>query len=144
MSEMTAGVFARRSRLSPKALRLYAANGVLVPETVDEVTGYKLYSEDRLRDARVVRMLRRLDMPLALVAEVLVELAAQSGHREAYTTITKAQVRFPDILSAYDAVETWVSQNGHTITGSPREVYFGDFETAAPDDPCVDIAFVIA
>lgn len=61
---LMAGVFAARSRLSPKALRLYAANGVLVPSQVDVSNGYRLYHESQLRDARLVRMLRRAGMPL--------------------------------------------------------------------------------
>ena len=267
---LTIGVFARRSRLSPKALRLYEANGVLVPASVDDITGYRRYAERQLADARFVRMLRHLDMPLAQVAVVVAaprqqrdalvreywsgvearytrqralaahldntllegkdeypmaevttreipeqlvlteqthvtaeklpgwigqalwrqheQVAAVGGpagvplviyhgevsedsdgpveactpvdparvgeitgptriepaHREAYLTITKAQVRFPDILSAYDAVESWIARNGHTIVGSPREVYFADFASAEADDPVVDIAFLIA
>ena len=38
---LTIGVFARRSRLSPKALRLYERRGVLVPAHVDEDSGYR-------------------------------------------------------------------------------------------------------
>jgi DNA-binding transcriptional MerR regulator len=68
----------------------------------------------------------------------------EPAHREAYTRIRKAQVEYPQILSAYDAVEQWISQHGKTITGSPREVYFGDFMNAGPDDEVVDIAFPIA
>jgi hypothetical protein len=67
----------------------------------------------------------------------------EPAHREAYVRITKAQVRFPEILSAYDAVESWVRQHGEQLSGSPREVYFVDFDAAAPDDEAVDIAFPI-
>lgn len=267
---LTIGVFARRSRLSVKALRLYEGNGILRPESVDELNGYRRYGESQLRDARLVRLLRRLDMPLTQVAQVLsapreqrTELVhqywsavehrvAQQGqvagllqnvlsggkesypmyeiktrevpeqtilteqrhvtaehlpawigeagerqqealvkvggpfgpslviyhgdvnedsdgpaevcsplpadvaasldfpsrvepaHREAYTTITKAQVRFPDIVSAYDAVENWITQKGEQISGSCREVYFTDFMAAADDDEVCDIAFPIA
>lgn len=269
-TSMTIGVFARRSRLSPKALRLYESNGILVPARVDEFSGYRRYDEQQLRDARTVRMLRRLDMPLNQVARLMsaprdrrgelleqywsaveVRIARQRslaahalatlsegkesypmyeisirdvpeqtvlteqrhllapelphwigaaldrqqsaasatggaiaapfvayhgevsedsdgpveactpidpvragevdapvrvepGHREAFTRIVKAQVVFPDILSAYDAVESWIAQNGERVVGSPREVYFADFDSAGPDDEVVDIAFVIA
>jgi len=65
------GTFARRSRLSLKALRLYAKLGVLAPAHVDPATGYRRYHEAQLGTARLVAMLRRLDMPLARVAEVV-------------------------------------------------------------------------
>jgi DNA-binding transcriptional MerR regulator len=268
--QLTIGAFSRASRLSTKALRVYEQHGILVPASVDDSNGYRRYDEMQLRDARLVRMLRRLDMPLAQVAAFLaapfadrsslldeywsgaqlriqqqqalvarlqitlsggrerypmyevtvrdvptqtvltekrrvrvaelpdwiaealgrehVEAAQLGGavgaplviyhgevnedgdgpvecvtpidaaratdatlptrdepaHREAYTRITKAQVRFPDIMSAYDAVESWIAANGKTIVGFPREVYFADFDIAGPDDECVDIAFVIA
>jgi DNA-binding transcriptional MerR regulator len=264
---LTIGAFARRSRLSPKALRLYDRLGVLRPTHVDEDSGYRRYSESQLETARLVALLRRLDMPLAQVAEVvdapeerrselvasywdsverrvasqrelvahlrirlsgseggyemyeilerdvpeqlvlteqrhvrvpelgewlpeaigrLVQTAEANGgvaapvfvvyhgevnedsdgpvevcvpvaeevdgasarrepaHREAYTRITKAQVEFPQILSAYEAVDSWIRAEGKTMTGSPREVYFRDWNTAAPTDEVCDIAFPVA
>jgi MerR family regulatory protein len=38
---MSIGEFARRSRLSPKALRLYDGLGLLPPARVDELSGYR-------------------------------------------------------------------------------------------------------
>jgi DNA-binding transcriptional MerR regulator len=71
MSLMTIGEFALRSRLSPKALRLYDQMGLLVPADTDPANGYRFYSEDQVERARTVGLLRRLDMPLQLIAEVL-------------------------------------------------------------------------
>ncbi len=268
-SWMTAGAFARRSRLSPKALRLYAANGLLVPAHVDKVNGYRNYHESQLRDARLICLLRRAEMPLALVAQILaapreerqaliddyrndversiryrrqllghlsktisggketypmleikvrkvpeqtllteqtyvnaaglpewivkaglrqiaaaepiggqvgpslviyhgevnedsdgpVEVALpvaaqladetpfatriEPAHREAYVTITRAQVRYPDILSAYDALERWITTNNEQLAGSPREIYFADPSTGDDDEFIADVAFPI-
>ena len=266
---LTIGVFARRSRLSPKALRLYDRRGLLTPAHVDEDSGYRRYRESQLETARLVALLRRLDMPLTTVAEIvaapddrraelvtsywetverrrasqrelvahlrirlsgeegsfemyeilerdvpeqvvlteqrhirvqeldewlpaaigrLVETAEANGgiaapvfvvyhgevnedsdgpvevcvpvgsdveaagtairreaaHREAYTRITKAQVEYPQILSAYEAVDSWIRSEGRTIAGSPREVYFTDFMAAAPTDEVCDIAFPVS
>jgi DNA-binding transcriptional MerR regulator len=267
---LTIGAFARKSRLSVKALRLYESHGVLEPHTVDDSSGYRRYRESQLRDVRLVRLLRRLDMPMAEVTTVLqapraaradlvrqyadaaaeraqrqsnlaqllqnvlsggkdrypmydittrdvpeqtvlteqrnvtadalprfiqeaagrqhealtpiggpfsaslviyhgdvtedsdgpVEVCSplppdlartvalptrvEPAHREAYTRITKAQVRFPDILSAYDAVESWVAQNGERVAGSPREVYFSDMMQVDDDTEVADVAFPLA
>lgn len=260
------GEFARRSRLSMKALRLYERQGLLRPAEVDPVNGYRRYREEQLADARLVASLRRLDMPLAEVARIVAapegaradlldafwagvehRMAVQRGlaahlrvvlsggkglmdmyeveqrdvpeqvvlteqrhllqpalvawidgamgrlvkaaqayggvasspfivyhgevnedgdgpveacvpiavdgppdgvaarvepaHREAYVRLTKAQVNFPQILSAYDAVAMWIKENGYAIHDAPREVYFGDFDAAGPDDEVCDIAF---
>jgi DNA-binding transcriptional MerR regulator len=263
------GVFARRARLSPKALRLYEQHRLLVPAEVDEDTGYRRYRESQLRAARLVVLLRRLDMPLAdireivsssreeavdridaywrrvevrvahqreLVAHLRIRLSdegsssmfdeiqqrdvpeqlvlteqrhllvhdlpawlsstigrlvgtaetvaggtagpvfvvyhgevnqdsdgpvevcvpiagaptadvatrVEPARTEAYVRLTKAQVEFPQILSAFDAVAEWINANGRSIAAAPREVYFNDFEAASPDDEVCDVAFPIA
>ncbi|WP_371497388.1 MerR family transcriptional regulator [Kitasatospora sp. NBC_00374] len=264
------GAFARRSRLSQKALRLYDGQGVLRPDRVDPDTGYRYYRESRLVDARRIRLMRGLDMPLAVVAEVLAapgaegarlvaeywaavehriaaqrELAAylriqlsggegsldmfdiqqrevpeqlvlteqrhagpedlptwipaacdrlfgaaeayggvfgapfvvyhgevnedsdgpvelcvpvdrdrsaeithpcrvEPAHHEAYATITKAQVVYPQILAAYDAVFQWARRQGREVAGEPREVYFADWAGAGGGDPVCDIAVPLA
>jgi DNA-binding transcriptional MerR regulator len=267
---LSIGEFSRRSRLSMKALRLYERRGLLVPATVDEANGYRRYRASQLPTARLIAMLRRLDMPLAEVGAVIaapepragdlvreywesterrvagqrelarhlqIRLAGAEGsyemfevqerevpeqlllteqrhirvpelstwmgsafgrlersaerfggitgpalaifhgevnddsdgpvevavpiepgndviddvgarvepaHREAYVRINKAMVEYPQILTAYDAVERWVTTNGIAIAGPPREVYFTDFMAAGPNDEVCDIAFPIA
>jgi DNA-binding transcriptional MerR regulator/effector-binding domain-containing protein len=264
---LSIGAFARRSRLSQKALRLYERLGLLTPARVDEGNGYRRYRESQLEAARLVALLRRLDMPLAQVADVVAapgpeaaglvasywegverRIASQRGlaahlevrlsggegsfrmfeirerdvpeqvvlteqrhvlveelpgwigsaigrlmdsaqgrggvagpvfvvyhgevsedsdgpvevcvpvasadgdgttrvepaHREAYTRLTKAQVEFPQILSAYDAVAHWIGAESHSVGGSPREVYFTDFMAAGPNDEVCDVAFPLA
>jgi len=71
MGLMTIGVFSERTRLSPKALRLYDQLGLIVPASTDPVNGYRLYRDDQVERARMVGLLRRLDMPLATIAGVL-------------------------------------------------------------------------
>ena len=71
MEEVSIGEFARRSRLSVKALRLYDELGVLVPARVDEASGYRHYDVAQLEAARLVAMLRQLDLPLAAIRELL-------------------------------------------------------------------------
>jgi DNA-binding transcriptional MerR regulator len=266
---MAAGRFARRSRLSAKALRLYADDGILVPAQIDPRNGYRRYHADQLRDARLIRLLRRAGLPVAQVRQVLAasavervalvqaywddaertfayrralvahltqtldgakesypmyeiktrdvaeqtvlteqsyvtaaglrdwiiesglrQIAAaatiggQTGcrtviyhgevdedsdgpveqilpispdrvaaatlptrtepaHREAYVTVTRAQIRYPDIMSAYDAVENWIAANGRTLVGPPREIYFADPSAGPGDEPVADVAFPI-
>lgn len=267
---LTIGQFARRSLLSPKALRLYDRQGLLVPAEVDPVNGYRRYRASQLAEARLIARLRKLDMPLAEVATViatpsarrsealvayweaverrmagqrdllmylLIQLAGKErsydmfeieerdvpeqtvlteqrhttvaglqewlddcmprlhtmaasnstisgpafiiyhgevneesdgpvevcvpidpasreamgsptrvepAHREAYTRIRKSMVEYPQILTAYDAVEQWIATNGKSISDAPREVYFADFMNAGPNDEVVDITFPIA
>ncbi|MFE2870921.1 protein phosphatase 2C domain-containing protein [Embleya sp. NPDC059259] len=70
MGLLTIGAFAKASRLSPKALRLYDELGLLPPARVDPVTGYRLYAPEQLDRARLVAWLRRLGMPLTRIRYV--------------------------------------------------------------------------
>ena len=260
------GTFARRSRLSMKALRLYERLGLLSPAGVDAENGYRWYREEQLFTARLIVALRRLDMPLSDVArvvaapggagaqvvasyweaverrlasqrelarrvrqglvygaaefngfdvrerdvpeqavlserrstdvrgllaamigaagrlqksahthggaageffvvfhgevnedsdgpiEVCLPVAANSAatrsepaHREAYVTVSAANLEWPHVLSAYDAVERWMDARGRVGLGPPRQVYRGDVvpTSASPDDVVCDVAFPI-
>ena len=92
---LTIGVFARRSRLSPKALRLYDRLGLLVPAHVDRDNGYRRYRESQLATARLIAMLRRLDMPLAKVAEVVAAPPKTAGARSSPPTGTRSSTASP-------------------------------------------------
>jgi DNA-binding transcriptional MerR regulator len=71
VDEINIGEFARRSRLSVKALRLYDKRRVLVPARVDEASGYRYYDVTQLEDARLVSMLRQLDLSLAAIRKLV-------------------------------------------------------------------------
>ncbi len=68
---LTVGAFAARARLSAKALRRYDRLGLLAPAYVDGSSGYRYYRADQVERARLVALLRQLDMPLARIAEVV-------------------------------------------------------------------------
>jgi DNA-binding transcriptional MerR regulator len=78
---MSIGAFAQRTRLSHKALRLYAELGLLPPARIDPETGYRFYGADQVDRARLIGLLRRLDMPLARIGRVL-ELTGPDAARE--------------------------------------------------------------
>jgi DNA-binding transcriptional MerR regulator len=81
VKEISIGEFARRSRLSLKALRLYDERGVLVPARVDQASGYRYYDTAQLDEARLVVMMRQLQLPLAAVKELLACDPADAAER---------------------------------------------------------------
>lgn len=92
MALMTSGEFARASRLSPKALRLYDELGLLSPAEVDPVTGYRRYAPGQLEQARLVAWLRRLGMPLARIrALIAVPRTAAAADLAAYWQQAEAE-----------------------------------------------------
>jgi DNA-binding transcriptional MerR regulator len=80
--------------------------------------------------------------PFAPGGEVDVATRVDPARREAFVTVTKRQLVFPDVLVAYDAVEAWIAQHARQV-GSPREIYFTDVAAAADDDLVCEIAFPI-
>ncbi|GAA5006811.1 MerR family transcriptional regulator [Streptomyces siamensis] len=276
---LTIGAFAARARLSAKALRLYDRLGLLTPAHVDEVSGYRYYRVGQVERARLVVLLRRLDMPLARIAEVVeaegsaaasllgaywddaeerfasqralaaylrgrlsgrssqmyekfvvetvevpervvltetrhvlatelpvwipaslgrleegaracggfdgppfvvyyaevstesdgpveacvpvadadaarawvqaqgrareIKVRVEPAQRLAYARIPKAQVAYPQIHVAFEAVEAWIAERGLSYDGPCREVYFADWDAAGPEDPVCDVAFPV-
>jgi DNA-binding transcriptional MerR regulator len=68
---LSIGTLSNASHLSIKALRRYHELGLLVPAVVDARTGYRGYSITQITEARIIRRLRQLDLPLDDVARIL-------------------------------------------------------------------------
>jgi DNA-binding transcriptional MerR regulator len=84
---LSIGTLSNATHLSVKALRRYHELGLLVPAAVDPSTGYRGYSVAQITEARIIRRLRLLDMPLDDIARILragdpqVTAAVLGGHR---------------------------------------------------------------
>lgn len=267
--DMSISAFSRRSLLSVKALRLYDEMGLLSPARVDPGTRYRYYREDQLETARMISLLRKLDVPLADIARIVEQpperanrlladwwqaeelrrekrkgllryiqgsvlgetgesphldvsirampettwlylsshvhgdqlpdfirrsnallkerakaygvpighgavifhgvvdmdsdgpadvcwqipsgsmpqgddqVRTESAHTQAFTVLRTREMDFPQILQVYRELRRWIDARGYTISGPPRELYLGDFQMAAPDDPICEIAFPI-
>ncbi len=102
MSLLTIGAFARASRLSPKALRLYDDLGLLRPVEVDPASGYRFYDPAQLDRARLVAWLRRLGMPLARIRMVCdAEPATAAAEIAAYWAQVTAEAAVRQELAAF-------------------------------------------
>ncbi|MGW0821979.1 MerR family transcriptional regulator [Streptomyces sp. NPDC002845] len=100
---LTIGAFAARARLSAKALRLYDRLGLLAPAHVDEVSGYRYYRVAQIERARLVALLRQLDMPLARIAEVVEapDGTTAAGRLDAYWADVEARFAGQRTLAEY-------------------------------------------
>jgi DNA-binding transcriptional MerR regulator len=81
MDLVSIGEFARRSGLSPKALRLYDELGLLPPARVDEDSGYRYYERSQLAHARLIAALRQLGISLSEI-KLIVSLEPDAAARE--------------------------------------------------------------
>jgi DNA-binding transcriptional MerR regulator len=78
MELLTIGELAQASGLSAATIRRYGAAGILVPERVDDATGYRWYSREQVKTAVLARTLRAVSVPLEDVRLILEEPDAAS------------------------------------------------------------------
>lgn len=102
-SHLLAGRFGAAVRLSPKALRLYADQGLLVPAHVDPDTGYRYYAREQVPRARLISRLRRLGLPMARVAHLL-ELAPATRVIELQSWLQEQRDRLADQTELVEAL----------------------------------------
>jgi DNA-binding transcriptional MerR regulator len=123
---LTIGAFAARTRLSAKALRLYDRLGLLAPVHVDEASGYRYYRAEQVERARLVALLRQLDMPLALIAEVVeADGEPAAGLLAAYWT---------DVETRHAGQRTLAEYLRGRLSGRSSEMY-GKFVVETVDVP---------
>ncbi|MFI8203855.1 MerR family transcriptional regulator [Streptomyces sp. NPDC085937] len=121
------GVFAARTRLSAKALRLYDRLGLLVPARVDADTGYRFYRAAQVERARLVALLRQLDMPLARIAEVVDADGGAAGAE-------RLAAYWADVEARHAARRTLADYLRGRLSGRSSEMY-GKFTVDLVDVP---------
>ena len=97
------GEFGAAARLSPKALRLYAEQGLLRPAEVDPATGYRYYDPAQLPKARLIGRLRALGLPLARIA-YLAELSPAARALELRGWLRTERERLDERAAVVEAV----------------------------------------
>jgi DNA-binding transcriptional MerR regulator len=135
MDVMTIGAFAERTRLSAKALRLYDRLGLVRPVRTDPASGYRYYSEDQVDGARLVALLRRLGMPLPVIADVLAkppdeaaeavgrywaQIESATGERRVLVSYIQARLKGADMAS-YDIQTRTIPER--TLVAITRHVH---------------------
>ena len=58
------GEFSKLCQMTVKALRFYEKEGLLIPASVDEWTGYRFYTTEQLRRAAKIKSYRQLDLSI--------------------------------------------------------------------------------
>ncbi|MBR2845799.1 MAG: MerR family transcriptional regulator [Solobacterium sp.] len=64
------GEMAELTHVSPQTLRLYAKNGLLIPEHLDQETGYRYYTLEQCARLDMINALKSCEMPLAEIREL--------------------------------------------------------------------------
>jgi DNA-binding transcriptional MerR regulator len=142
---MTIGAFAERTRLSAKALRLYDRLGLVAAAQVDPVNGYRRYAEDQVESARLVGLLRRVGMPLSVIAEVLsaspgeassvvgrywAQVESATGERRALVSYIQARLKGADMatyeIQTRSIPERSLAAISRHLHADETDAFFGD------------------
>lgn len=93
------GEFSKLSHLTIKALRFYEKEGILMPVSTDEWTGYRYYETGQLEDVAKISSYRQLCLSIEEIKTI------QSGADEKMILAAKAE------------------KNGYKVSGIARECY---------------------
>lgn len=91
---LSVGRLARRAGLTTKALRHYDRIGLLRPVEVDPATGYRWYHPDQTEQARLVWLLRSVELPLDAVRAAVT--AWQAGDTDTLDELLRAHRQLLD------------------------------------------------
>ncbi len=80
------GEFSKLSHLTVKALRFYEKEGLLLPVSTDEWTGYRYYETSQLEEAARIRAYRQLDLSIEEIR------AIQNGADQKLILSAKAEI----------------------------------------------------
>ena len=69
--EYQIGQFSIMTRMPVKTLRYYHEIGLLVPDRIDQITGYRYYTAEQLERSATIGRLRSLEFSLAAIGEIL-------------------------------------------------------------------------
>jgi DNA-binding transcriptional MerR regulator len=120
---LSIGAFSLLSGLSIAALRHYDEVGLLEPASVDPETGYRSYRREQARLARLIRALRRIELPLESVRRI-VEAGDDESLRTVLATHREHLSSRADELAQMLCLANQLSEKGigMTATASSRVV----------------------
>ncbi|HYW27008.1 MAG TPA: ClpX C4-type zinc finger protein [Terriglobales bacterium] len=104
------GRFARLAGLTVPQLRHYDRRGILVPATRDRRSGYRYYSEAQAAAARVIALLRSIDVPLADIQELLAAPEPERVRRVFAEHRQRVERRLSEARAALESIDRIISE----------------------------------
>jgi DNA-binding transcriptional MerR regulator len=112
----TISTFGKLTGLTPRALRLYAQEGLLQTEVVNAKTGYRHYAQSQAQVAERIRLLRSIDMPLEDIRTILTEQSTKPGER----LLLEHKKRIEKLINNYqEALHALENLSARDIHASP-------------------------
>lgn len=108
------GEFSILSQISIHMLRHYDDIGLLIPEHVDDFTGYRYYSERQLPIANKIQALKSMGLGLALIKEILAKYTS-NDQLKAYLELHAVEQRekIANMQKQLNLIQTTIVNLGH-------------------------------
>ncbi len=113
------GDFSKLSRISIRMLRHYDEIGLLIPDAVDDFTGYRYYSESQLPLAERIQALKNLGFGLSVIGEIL-EKFEDPKEMEQFLLVKKKELEdkaqeTQQRLQLLDSTMKWLRKDGNLM-----------------------------
>lgn len=113
------GDFSKLSRISIRMLRHYDEIGLLVPDSVDNFTGYRYYSETQLPLAGRIQSLKGLGFKLSVIKDIL-EKYKDEQEMQQFLSIKKTELEsemeeVQEKLKFLDSAMAWLRKVGNLM-----------------------------
>jgi DNA-binding transcriptional MerR regulator len=115
---LSIGLFAVLSGLSITALRHYDEVHLLVPASVDPSTGYRRYTTAQLKTARLIRLLRAVDLPIDGIRELLAASDPDAGRSLLVAHRTRLHERAETLNEMLSTLDAYI-EKGTTMADKP-------------------------
>ena len=118
---LSIGDFSRMTFLTVKALRHYQQVGLLEPARTDPSSGYRYYRPEQVADARLIRRLRDLDLPVDDVRSVLTAPDEETRNAVMIEHLDRMSKQLEQVKDTVDSLRRLLSGDGEEIGVTYRD-----------------------
>ena len=106
-TKLKIGEFSRLMQVTVKTLRHYEQKGLLLPDEVDEWTGYRYYSIDQMQRLNTIRDLQRLGFTLDEIKELYEDDSHTPSIRQLDAKIKDTEAQLQQLIARRERLLDW-------------------------------------
>ena len=106
-TKLKIGEFSQLMQVTVKTLRHYELKGLLLPDEVDEWTGYRYYSIDQMQKLQAIRDLQRLGFSLDEIKELFEDNSHVPSIRQLDAKIKDTEAQLQQLIARRERLLDW-------------------------------------